>query len=372
MEKRSFSPFDAETFLMIEDVTGTEPEVTEKENYFELKMYAPDKEERIIEAAIYAVQGRYGKRIKDVRTIKEQNLLRGAIFFVEYEKGAGNLPNELRTNLGMPDETAGDIYCRRLLEIRALPVKRDNLEKLLMFTGGGTMQIPRTPGGLAVYSFPTENGVMLDVPEGNYIVLTQDGKFGKMDAQTFMANFEEKDTNTAGLSFDEKRLFEKMNSLFGKNLQRRFSKLTEEYHELFVAVDDMLVNGIIPDDKTEIIDELADMNAVLFHIAGLFGYSQKELLEMAATKIEGRQIDPNFMRKHPHKKNDIYCSSIYDANDVYCGNCAAFKCEDMNGDGYCETCDTMRHCGNSVCYEWQSKEENQQYKHFDERFNKRL
>ena len=128
MEKRSFIPFDAKTFLMIEDVTGTEPEVTEKENYFELKMYAPDKEERIIEAAIYAVQGRYGKRIKDVRTIKEQNLLRGAIFFVEYEKGAGNLPNELRINLGMPDETAGDIYCRRLLEVRALPVKRDNWE----------------------------------------------------------------------------------------------------------------------------------------------------------------------------------------------------------------------------------------------------
>lgn len=204
MEKRSFIPFDAETFLMIEDVTGTEPEVTEKENYFELKMYAPDKEERIIEAAIYAVQGRYGKRIKDVRTIKEQNLLRGAIFFVEYEKGAENLPNELRANLGMPDETAGDIYCRRLLEVRALPVKRDNWEKLQIFTGGGTMQIPRTPGGLAVYSFPTENGVMLDVPEGNFIVLTPDGKFGKMDMQTFMANFEEKDANTAGLTFDEK------------------------------------------------------------------------------------------------------------------------------------------------------------------------
>lgn len=46
MEKRNFIPFDAETFLMIEDVTGTEPEVTEKENYFELKMYAPDKEEK--------------------------------------------------------------------------------------------------------------------------------------------------------------------------------------------------------------------------------------------------------------------------------------------------------------------------------------
>lgn len=204
MEKRSFIPFDAETFLMIKDVTGTEPEVTEKENYFKLKMYAPDKEERIIEAAIYAVQGRYWKRIKDVRPIKEQNLLRGAIFFVEYEKGAENLPNELRANLGMPDETAGNIYCRRLLEVRALPVKRDNWEKLQIFTGGGIMQIPRRPGGLAVYSFPTENGVMLDVPEGNFIVLTPDGKFGKMDMQTFMANFEEKDANTAGLTFDEK------------------------------------------------------------------------------------------------------------------------------------------------------------------------
>lgn len=286
MEKKRFIPFDAETFLMIEDVTGTEPEVTEKENYFELKMYAPDKEERIIEAAIYAVQGRYGKRIKDVRTIKEQNLLRGAIFFVEYEKGAGNLPNELRTNLGMPDETAGDIYCRRLLEVRALPVKRDNWEKLQIFTGGGTMQIPRTPGGLAVYSFPTENGVMLDVPEGNFIVLTPDGKFGKMDMKTFMANFEEKDANTAGLTFDEKRLFEKMNKLFGKNFQMRFLKLTEEYNELFVVADDMLVNGIIPENTSEIIDELADLNAVLFHIAALFDIPKKNCRKWHILKLQ--------------------------------------------------------------------------------------
>lgn len=330
MEKRSFIPFDAETFLMIEDVTGTELEVTEKENYFELKMYAPDKEERIIEAAIYAVQGRYGKRIKDVRTIKEQNLLRGAIFFVEYEKGAGNLLNELRTNLGMPDETAGDIYCRRLLEVRALPVKRDNWEKLQIFTGGGTMQIPRTPGGLAVYSFPTENGVMLDVPEGNFIVLTPDGKFGKMDMQTFMANFEEKDANTAGLTFDEKRSFEKMNKHFGKNFQMRFLKLTEDYHELFVVADDMLVNGIIPENTSEIIDELADLNAVLFHIAALFGYFQKELQEMAYTKIEGREKNPEFMRKHPHNKPE----------SPVCGN--------------------------------MQQETGEQYKHFENRFNKRL
>lgn len=336
MEKRSFIPFDAETFLMIEDVTGTEPEVTEKENYFELKMYAPDKEERIIEAAIYAVQGRYGKRIKDVRTIKEQNLLRGAIFFVEYEKGAGNLPNELRTNLGMPDETAGDIYCRRLLEVRALPVKRDNWEKLQIFTGSGNAdsENARRFGG---YSFPTENGVMLDVPEGNFIVLTPDGKFGKMDMQTFMANFEEKDANTAGLNFDEKRLFEKMNKLFGRNIEKRLGKLAEEYNELFEAFERYLsrektqreINEINPGTH-DIIDELADVNVVLFHIAALLGYSQKELQEMAYTKIAGREKNPEFMRKHPHNKPE----------SPVCGN--------------------------------MQQETAEQYKHFENRFNKRL
>ena len=139
MKESRLTPFDAETFLMIESVIGKEPEVKEKEKYFELKLYNSEKPEYVIEAAINAVCGRYGKRLKETRLNKEYIFLRGATFFVEYEKGEENLPNELRTNLGMPDETAGDIYCRRLLEIRALPVKRDNLEKLLMFTGGGTI-----------------------------------------------------------------------------------------------------------------------------------------------------------------------------------------------------------------------------------------
>lgn len=302
MKESKLTPFDVETVLMVKSVTGHEPEITEKAELFEMRMYVDDRNEYIVEAAIDAVIGRYGMRVRAVEHIREEIFLRGATFFIEYEKGAENLPNELRTNLGMPDETAGDIYCRRLLEVRALPVKRDNWEKLQIFTGGGTMQIPRTPGDLAVYSFPTENGVMLDVPEGNFIVLTPDGKFGKMDMQTFMANFEEKDANTAGLTFDEKILFEKMNKLFGKNFQMRFLKLTEEYHELFVVADDMLVNGIIPENTSEIIDELADLNAVLFHIAALFGYSQKELQEMAYTKIAGREKNPEFMRKHPHNK----------------------------------------------------------------------
>lgn len=369
MNESRLTPFDAETILMIKSVTGHEPEITEKAELFEIKMYVDDKDEYIVKAAIDAVIGRYGMRVRAVKHIREQIFLRGAIFFVEYEKGAENLPNELRTNLGSPDKTAGNIYCRRLLEIRALLVKRDNLDKLLKFTGGGTMRIPRTPGGLAVYSFPTENGVMLDVPEENFIVLSPDGKFGKMDMQTFMANFEEKDANTAGLDFDEKRLFEKMNKLFGRNIEKRLGKLAEEYNELFEAFERYLsrektqrgIDEINP-GMHDVIDELADVNVVLFHIAALLGYSQKELQEMAYIKIAGREKNPNFMRKHPHKKPE----------SPVCGNCNNFKNEDINGDGFCNEQNRMRHCSCLACNHWQERQTAEQYKHFDERFNKRL
>lgn len=302
MEESRLTPFDAETILMIKSVTGHEPEITEKAELFEMKMFVDDKDEYIVKAAIDAVIGRYGMRVRAVEHIREQIFLRGATFLVEYEKGAENMPNEIRADLKEPNENAGYLYFRRLLEVRAVPVSRENWERLNEFTGGGTMTIPRKPGGVAIYSFPNEHGVLFDVPENWVVVRFPGGTFGKMDYKTFIANFEEKDENTAVLSFDEKRLFDKMNSLFGKNMQRRFSKLTEEYHELFVAADDMLVNGIMPDDKTEIIDELADVNAVLFHIAALFGYSQKELLEMAYNKIAGREKNPEFMRKHPYKE----------------------------------------------------------------------
>lgn len=113
---------------------------------------------------------------------------------------------------------------------------------------------------------------------------------------------EEKYENTVVLSLAEKILFEKMTDLLGRDLQRRFLKFTEEYRELLDAAGSILLDGVMPKDKANIIDELADVNAVLFHIAALLGYSQKKLLEMAYTKIIGRENNPNFMRKHPHEE----------------------------------------------------------------------
>lgn len=263
MKESKLTPFDAETILMIKSVTGHEPEITEKAELFEMRMYVDDKNEYVIEAAINAVIGRYGMRVRAVEHIREQIFLRGATFFVEYEKGAENLPNEVRADKREP-----------------------------------------------------------------------------------------KEENNPVLSFSEKRLFAKMNNLFGNNIQSRFSKLTEEYHELFVVADDMLVNGIMPDDMTEIIDELADMNAVLFHIAALFGYIQKELLEMAYNKIAGREKNPEFMRKHPHKEPE----------SPVCGNCSNFENEDRDGDGFCNEQNRMSHCSCIACNQWQERQTAEEYK----------
>lgn len=203
--KGRLTPFDVETILMIKSVTGHEPEITEKAESFELKMYVKDKDEYIIKAAIDAVIGRYGLRMRAVKHIWEQMFLRGATFFVEYEKGAENLP----------------------------------------------------------------------------------------------------------------------------------------------------------DDMMEIIDELADVNAVLFHIAALFGYSQKELLEMAYTKIASREKTPEFMRKHPHKEPE----------SPVCGNCSNFENEDAEGGGFCNEQNRMRHCSCIACNQWQERQTAEEYKQFEKRFN---
>ena len=88
------------------------------------------------------------------------------------------------------------------------------------------------------------------------------------------------------------------NERFGTSVDRRLVKLREEYGELMEAAEkDIFKNK---DNLDDFIDELADLNAVVFHIAGILGLTQDELLSMAADKVKGREKDPNYKRKHPH------------------------------------------------------------------------
>ncbi len=94
---------------------------------------------------------------------------------------------------------------------------------------------------------------------------------------------------------ETKEVLEYFNSKFGTRISSRTRKLTEEHGEFVAAV----ASG----KREDIVDELADLNAVLFHIAGILGYTQEELLSMALDKVKGREKDPNYKRKHPHVRN---------------------------------------------------------------------
>lgn len=101
-----------------------------------------------------------------------------------------------------------------------------------------------------------------------------------------------------------KEILELFNSKFGTSVDLRMRKLEEEFNELKEAhkSDPFKNDG----DLSDFIDELADLNAVLFHIAGILGLSQEQLLSMAADKVVGREKDPNYKRKHPHiNRNEI-------------------------------------------------------------------
>lgn len=88
------------------------------------------------------------------------------------------------------------------------------------------------------------------------------------------------------------------NEKFGMSVDRRLVKLCEEYGELKEAASkDIFANE---ENMADFIDELSDLNAVVFHIAGILGLTQDELLSMAADKVKGREKDPNYKRKHPH------------------------------------------------------------------------
>lgn len=72
--------------------------------------------------------------------------------------------------------------------------------------------------------------------------------------------------------------------------------MEEEFNEYKAAVKHALPEFDDPGRMNAVIDELADLNAVVFHSAVILGISQRDLLEMAYDKVKGRQTGPNYKR----------------------------------------------------------------------------
>lgn len=104
---------------------------------------------------------------------------------------------------------------------------------------------------------------------------------------------------------DKQKILEMLNEKYGTNLNLRLEKLSEEYNELVETVEE--VPGTLTLEHCvsfirDFVDELSDVNVIIFHMAGILGLSQDKLLAMAVDKIKGREINPNYKRKHPHKQ----------------------------------------------------------------------
>lgn len=191
MNKQVLSPFDCDMCAMIEDITKQEIEVTASDTSIRLSWAqngseGNDKAEgQRIEALKQAIRGRLGDRFIEFFYADGRQSV-----YMKYDPE--EYPEEMRTRLVEPGATAGTRYCRTLLEVDAIQVRRDNLDDLLRFTGGGTMTIPRTPNGRAVYSFPDGNGIFIDAPETYYIVREPDGRLTTRPEREFNREFEPK------------------------------------------------------------------------------------------------------------------------------------------------------------------------------------
>ena len=88
------------------------------------------------------------------------------------------------------DEDEGNTYAHKLQEVKAIKVERYNVEKLINFVGGGQMTIPRTPNGIAVFSFLNNGGAYLDASEHDYVVCVGESRFKVVPAKEFENEWE--------------------------------------------------------------------------------------------------------------------------------------------------------------------------------------
>lgn len=191
MNKQVLSPFDCDMCAMTEDITKQEIEVTASDTSIRLSWAQNGSEgnDKAEGQGLEALKQAIRRRLEDLFTELSYADNKQSVYM---KHDPEEYPEEVRTKLADPDATAETRYCRTLLEVDAIQVRRDNLDDLLRFTGGGTMTIPRTPNGRAVYSFPDGNGIFIDAPETYYIVREPDGRLTTRPEREFNREFEPK------------------------------------------------------------------------------------------------------------------------------------------------------------------------------------
>jgi len=179
------TPNDGDLIAMIKSLIGEMPTIYDRVDRLEFNLNASSVEQMTKIAITEAIKGKLGKRLISCNLVDDNKKI---IFFAKIDNYK-DYPIEVREMLVEPEELAGTKYISRNLHVHALKIERENLENLLKFTGGGTMEIPRTSQGIAKYSFIDSFGTMVTALEGLYIVKLESGKFKIMSEPEFKENY---------------------------------------------------------------------------------------------------------------------------------------------------------------------------------------
>lgn len=177
-----------EVVRMCESTTENEVKLfkTEDEISGRLVFYYQERENVVI-PLFEAIKARLGDRMVD--SINNEYLRAGIVTFkfadVDFPQEFGDMNKKWKD-----DEDEGNTYAHKLQEVKAIKVERYNVEKLINFVGGGQMTIPRTPNGIAVFSFLNNGGAYLDASEHDYVVRVGESRFKVVPAKEFENEWE--------------------------------------------------------------------------------------------------------------------------------------------------------------------------------------
>lgn len=151
-----------------------------------LVFYYQDHENVVI-PLFEAIKARLGDRMIESHN---NEYMRAGI--VTFKRADCDFPQELGdvNKKWKDDEDEGNTYAHKLQEVKAIKVERYNVEKLINFVGGGQMTIPRTPNGIAVFSFLNNGDAYLDAPEHDYVVRVGESRFKVVPAKEFENEWE--------------------------------------------------------------------------------------------------------------------------------------------------------------------------------------
>lgn len=180
------TPFDAELCVMVESLTQKpcKPFSASSDCYAIVVNYSARPEPDFIAALLAAIEGRAGERFQSVEDFPDDKQ-----FEVRIRYSGEKLPFCYgdETSKGEPDLSVADTYCRGEEVLKAVQVRRTDLERLQKFVGGGELRIPRYPDSKATFHF-LNGSVFLDVQEYDFICAGKAGFF-VIDGREFKATF---------------------------------------------------------------------------------------------------------------------------------------------------------------------------------------